>query len=254
MTIEIDLSGQVALVTGGARGVGRGITDRLLAAGATVAVCGRSEPEPGSLPDGVLFVAADVTDPASVDELIETVRATLGSVDLAVNNAGGSPGTDAATASPRFSAKILGLNLTAALHVAQAANRVMQEQPSGGSIVNITSLSGLRPSPGTAAYGAAKAGLINLTTSLAMEWAPKVRVNAVSAGMVRTEVFEQYYGGPEGAAAVAATVPLGRVAEPADVGNAVAWLASPLASFVSGANLVVHGGGERLAFFEHQQG
>jgi len=254
MTIEIDLSGQVALVTGGARGVGRGITDRLLAGGATVAVCGRSEPEPGSLPDGVLFVAADVTDPASVDELIETVRATLGSVDLAVNNAGGSPGTDAATASPRFSAKILGLNLTAALHVAQAANRVMQEQPSGGSIVNITSLSGLRPSPGTAAYGAAKAGLINLTTSLAMEWAPKVRVNAVSAGMVRTEVFEQYYGGPEGAAAVAATVPLGRVAEPADVGNAVAWLASPLASFVSGANLVVHGGGERLAFFEHQQG
>ena len=254
MTIEIALSGQVALVTGGARGVGRGITDRLLAAGATVAVCGRSEPEPGSLPDGVLFVAADVTDPASVDELIETVRATLGSVDLAVNNAGGSPGTDAATASPRFSAKILGLNLTAALHVAQAANRVMQEQPSGGSIVNITSLSGLRPSPGTAAYGAAKAGLINLTTSLAMEWAPKVRVNAVSAGMVRTEVFEQYYGGPEGAAAVAATVPLGRVAEPADVGNAVAWLASPLASFVSGANLVVHGGGERLAFFEHQQG
>lgn len=254
MTIEIDLSGQVALVTGGARGVGRGITDRLLAAGATVAVCGRSEPEPGSLPDGVLFVAADVTDPASVDELIETVRATLGSVDLAVNNAGGSPGADASTASPRFSAKILGLNLTAALHVAQAANRVMQEQPSGGSIVNITSLSGLRPSPGTAAYGAAKAGLINLTTSLAMEWAPKVRVNAVSAGMVRTEVFEQYYGGPEGAAAVAATVPLGRVAEPADVGNAVAWLASPLASFVSGANLVVHGGGERLAFFEHQQG
>lgn len=89
---------------------------------------------------------------------------------------------------------------------------------------------------------------MSLTESLAMEWAPKVRVNCVSAGMVRTEGFEEYYGGPAGAAAVAATVPLGRVAEPADVGHAVAWLASPLAAFVSGANLVVHGGGERLAF------
>ncbi len=87
-----------------------------------------------------------------------------------------------------------------------------------------------------------------------MEWAPTVRVNMVSAGMVRTEIFEDYYGGPEGAAAVSATVPLGRVAEPADIGNAVAWLASPLAEFVTGANIVVHGGGEQLAFSEFQRG
>jgi len=254
MTIEIDLSGQVALVTGGARGVGRGITERLLDAGATVAVCGRSTPDEGALPDGVVFVAADVRDPDSVAALVDEVVERLGRLDVAVNNAGGSPGTDAASASPRFSEKIIALNLTAALHVSQAANRVMQVQPTGGSIVNVASLSGLRPSPGTAAYGAAKAGLISLTSSLAMEWAPKVRVNAVSAGMVRTEIFEEYYGGPTGAAAVAATVPLGRVAEPSDIGSAVAWLASPLASFVSGANIVVHGGGEQLAFSEHQRG
>lgn len=254
MTISIDLAGRVALVTGGARGVGRGITDRLVAAGASVVVCGRQEPEPGSLPEGVSFVAADVTDHASVNDLVDRIVADHGRLDVAVNNAGGSPGTDAATASPRFSEKILALNLTSALHVAQAANRVMQTQATGGSITSVTSLSGLRPSPGTAVYGAAKAGLVNLTTSLAMEWAPKVRLNCVSAGMVRTEMFEDYYGGPEGAAAVAATVPLGRVAEPADVGNAVAWLASDLAAFVSGANVVVHGGGERLAFFDHQEG
>ena len=254
VTIEIDLGGQVALVTGGARGVGRGITERLLAAGAAVVVCGRSAPEPDTLPEGVTFIAADVRDAGSVAELIDAVVQQHGRLDLAVNNAGGSPGADSATASPRFTEKIVSLNLTAALHVAQAANSVMQGQDAGGSIVNIASLSGLRPSPGTAAYGAAKAGLLSLTTSLAMEWAPKVRVNAVSAGMVRTELFEDYYGGPDGPAAVTATVPLGRVAEPVDVGNAVAWLASPLAGFVSGANLVVHGGGERLAFNEHQRG
>lgn len=254
MTIEIDLRDRVALVTGGTRGIGRGIADRLVDAGARVVICGRTPPDDAELGEEISFVAADVVDPASVDALVESVVSAHGRLDIAVNNAGGSPGTEAATASPRFTEKILALNLTSAVHVSQAANRVMQNQATGGTIVNITSLSGLRPSPGTAAYGAAKAGLVNLTTSLAMEWAPKVRVNCVSAGMVRTELFEDYYGGPAGAAAVAATVPLERVAEPLDVANAVTFLASDLASFVSGSNLVVHGGGERLAFFDHQQG
>lgn len=253
MTITVDLTGQVALVTGGARGVGRGITDRLRDAGATLVVCGRSV-EPGALPDDVTYLAADVRDPDAMAEVIDAIVTRFGRLDVAVNNAGGSPVAEAATASPRFSEKVLALNLTSAVHVSQAANEVMQLQPNGGTIINVASLSGMRPSPGTAMYGAAKAGLISLTQSLAMEWAPKVRVNAVSAGMVRTESFEDYYGGPDGAAAVTATVALGRVAEPADVGNAVAWLASELAAFVSGANLVVHGGGERLAMSEHLRG
>lgn len=254
MSLAIDLTDRIALVTGGARGVGRGITETLVEAGARVVICGRTEPEPDTLPDRVEFLPADVREADSVDELVAAIVDRHGRLDIAVNNAGGSPGTDAATASPRFSERVLSLNLTSALHVAVAANRVMQGQEEGGSIVNITSLSGHRPSPGTAVYGAAKAGLINLTTSLAMEWAPRVRLNCVSSGMVRTELFEDYYGGPDGAAAVTATVPLGRVAEPVDIGRAVAFLCSDLAGFITGSDLVVHGGGEKLAFFDHQTG
>lgn len=241
MAITIDLSGHVALVTGGGRGVGRGITDRLLAAGSTVAVVGRSTPT--DLPGGVGFHAADVRDPDAAATAVDAVVAEHGRLDIVVNNAGGSPSVAAADASPRFSTKIIELNLLSALHVAHAARRMMTT----GVIVNVASLSGLRPSPGTAAYGAAKAGLVNLTRTLAMEWAPAIRVCAISAGAVRTEGFDDYYGGPEGAAAIEATIPMGRAASPADVGDAVVFLASPLARYITGANLEVHGGGEALA-------
>lgn len=241
MAITIDLSGQVALVTGGARGVGRGITDRLLDAGATVAVVGRTQPD--DLPADTTFHAADVRDADAGTAVVDEVVATHGRLDLLVNNAGGSPSVAAADASPRFSTRIVELNLLSAVHLSREAHRVMGT----GVIVNVASLSGLRPSPGTAAYGAAKAGLINLTQTLAMEWAPEVRVNAVSAGAVRTEVFDDYYGGPEGAAAMETTIPAGRAAAPTDVGDAVVFLASHLARYVTGANLAVHGGGEALA-------
>ena len=244
----IDLDGRVALVTGGSRGVGRGIVERFLAAGASVMTCGRTEPE--DLPAGAAFTVADVRDAEQVDTLVAATVERFGRLDVLVNNAGGSPPADAATASPRFSTSIVALNLLAPLFCAQRANAVMQEQDDGGAIVNIASVSGIRPSPGTAAYGAAKAGLINLTQTLAVEWAPKVRVNAVTAGMILTEQAELFYGDEAGVARVAATVPLGRMGQPSDVGDACLFLSSPLASYVSGANLVVHGGGERPAFLE----
>ena len=140
------------------------------------------------------------------------------------------------------------LNLLAPLYCAQAANAVMQEQPGGGCIINIASVSGIRPSPGSAAYGAAKAGLINLTQSLAIEWAPRVRVNSLAAGLVATDAASEYYGGAAGMAGVAATVPLGRFGTPGDIAGLCLFLASPLAAYVTGANLVAHGGGERPAF------
>ena len=171
-----------------------------------------------------------------------------GRVDALVNNAGGGPPADAATASPRFSEALIRLNLIAPLVLAQAANAVMQQQESGGSIVNICSVSGTRPSPGSAAYGAAKAGLLNLTQTLAIEWAPHVRVNAVTPGYIETEQSHLYYGDEAGVAAVAAIIPLLRMGRPTDVGDACLFLCSPLAAYVSGANLAVHGGGERPPF------
>lgn len=240
-----DFSGHVVLVTGGAKGIGRVIVDRFAAAGATVVACGRNEPE--DLPIAS-FITCDVRDPEQVDAMVSRIATEQGRLDVAVNNAGGSPSAEAATASPRFSEAIIRLNLLAPLHVAQAANRVMQEQDDGGSIVNIASVSGIRPSPTTAAYGAAKAGLLNLTQTLAVEWAPKVRVNAVTAGLIRTELAAMHYGDEEGIAAVGATVPLGRMGEPSDVASACLYLASPLAEYISGANIVVHGGGERPAY------
>jgi NAD(P)-dependent dehydrogenase (short-subunit alcohol dehydrogenase family) len=250
--IAIDLAGQVAIVTGGARGVGRGISERLLEAGADVVICGRSEPEslPGAGGRSAHFVAADVRELESIDRVVAFARDRFGRLDVLVNNAGGSPVAPAATASPRFSEKILQLNLIAPMHFAQKANAVMQAQPGGGLIVNIASVSALRPSPGTAAYAAAKAGLLALTQTLAVEWAPKVRVNAIAAGMIKTELAELHYGDAAAQARIAATVPLARFGTPRDVGDLCVFLASPLASYVSGATVVMHGGGERPAFLD----
>jgi NAD(P)-dependent dehydrogenase (short-subunit alcohol dehydrogenase family) len=244
------MSGKVATVTGGSRGVGRGVAERFLDAGAEVVICGRKQPD--ALPERngrkALFAAADVRDLEQIDSVVALAIERFGRLDVLVNNAGGAPPADAATASPRFSEAILRLNLIAPLNFAQKANAVMQKQDEGGVILNIASVSALRPSPGAAAYGAAKAGLLSLTQTLAVEWAPKVRVNAVTAGMIRTEQSHLHYGDEEGIRAVGATVPLGRMGEPRDVGDVCLFLASSLASYVSGASILMHGGGEKPAY------
>ena len=237
------LDGRSVVVTGGTKGLGLGLADAFRRAGANVLVCARH-----AVDSDIEFVAADLRDPDQAARVIDTAVERFGRLDAVINNAGGSPPADAATASPRFVEKIVALNLLAPFYVAQRANAVMQQQDEGGVIVNIGSLSGHRASPGTAAYGAAKAGLANLTQSLAMEWAPKVRVNSITVGYLETEQSTLFYGDTDAQDAVARTIPMGRLVRPDDVARVCLFLATPEASFLTGTDVAVDGGGELPPF------
>lgn len=247
MSLTLDLSGRTVVVTGGVRGVGAGITRAFLEAGADVVAIARHEPE--SLPEAggrtAAFARLDARDPDAAQAFADG----LDRVDVLVNNAGGGPFLPLADGALRTHVKIIELNLTSALIMARVLQPRMMES-GGGSVVNIGSVSGVRPSPGTSAYGAAKAGLHSLTQSLAVEWAPHIRVNSLILGMVRTEQSHLHYGDEEGIAAVERTVPIGRLADPYEVGGACVFLASDLASYVTGAQMLMHGGGERPAFLD----
>lgn len=247
---DLGLDKAVVLVTGGARGVGLGIVRVLAELGATPVVCARHPSEALAGVPLAEFMSCDVRDDDAVSAMIDDIVGAHGRLDGVVNNAGGSPFALAAHSSARFASKIVELNLLAPFTVARAAHAVMSRQDGGGAIVNVSSVSGHRPSPGTAAYGAAKAGLDNLTASLAVEWAPLVRCNSVVAGPVETELAHLHYGDSAGVDAVGQTIPMGRMARPADIGNAVAFLLSPLAAYITGSTLTVHGGGEKPAFLD----
>ena len=244
------LKGSRVLITGGTKGVGKGIADCFLEHGSKVLVCGRHRPETLARKGGqeAQFLSCDIRDFSECERLIRATVEAFGGLDVLINNAGGSPFAAANKASPRFSEAIIRLNLLAPLNLAQLANAVMQEQETGGTIINISRVSGTRPSPGTAAYGAAKAGLNNLTETLGVEWAPKVRVNSIIAGLIQTEQSHLHYGDQKGIERVAQTIPMGRMGLPQDIGQACLFLASPLASYMSGSNLTLHGAGERPAF------
>lgn len=248
----LDFSGRVAIVTGGTRGLGAAIALGLVGVGCQVAVCGRNRP--AAMPEGVKFHAVDVRDPDAARAFIDEVASAYGRLDVLVNNAGGSPQANALDSSPRFVDAILRLNLVAPFYLAQAAHPHMAAA-GGGSIINIASVSAQRPSPGTAIYGAAKAGLVNLTQSLAQEWGGDgIRVNAIIAGLMATEAAEETYGGIAAQAKIAASLPLRRMGMGQDIADAVIFLASAQSEWVSGAHLNVDGGGERPYFLDLVKG
>ncbi|MCY3851564.1 MAG: SDR family oxidoreductase [Acidimicrobiaceae bacterium] len=249
---SLDMGGRTVIVTGGTKGLGRVIAARFLEQGADVVVCARNAPEDPLEHGGrkALFVAADVREPEQIANVVSAAVGSTGRIDVLVNNAGGAPPSVSATVSPRFNDKITALNLIAPLTFAQAVHDQMQSQEGGGVIVNITSVSGTRANPQGAAYGAAKAGVINLTETLAHEWGPKIRVIALVVGMIVTEQAHLFYGDEEGIAAVGRKLALKRMGTPAEVADVVLFAASPLARWVSGCAITVHGGGESPGYID----
>lgn len=244
MALTIDLQGRVVLITGGTKGVGEAAARRFAEAGAHVEICGRNAPEATDIP--AVFTALDVRRPEQLEAWVADVLARRGRIDVIVNNAGGSPFGRFEEGSPRYYAALMELNFLAAANLARAAYPALREHR--GSVINVTSISARRPSPGTAIYGAAKAALENLSRSLGAEWAPDVRVNAVSCGLIATDSALSHYGDEAQLRAVAATIPRGRLAAPEEIADVCVMLASPLAAHITGATINVDGGGEWPSF------
>lgn len=225
------LKGKRAIVTGAAHGIGRAIADRLQQDGVHV-LWADVDPDAARTSAGRAPVAAvDVADPEQVRAMVAHAVATLGGVDILVSNAGIMDRQPFLDMDPEFFDQVIGINLRGAFLCGQAAARQMVAQGSGGRIVNIASNSGIFGGRGRAAYGASKAGLINLTQTMAIELAEHgINVNAVAPGPTRTRVVTTDLPGP----AVMTRMPLQRFGEPEEIAAVAAFLASDEASFVTG--------------------
>ncbi len=244
--MRVDLEGRVALVTGAARGIGRVIADLLAENGARVVYTDR---DACAAPDGHLALRLDVTRPAEIDSAVAAVLQRFGRLDILINNAGIGLAERAGIGQASSEAwdQVLGVNLTGVFRMGRAAAAPMIAQRSG-RIVNIASVVGLVALRQQGAYAAAKAGVVNLTRSMALELAGHdILVNAVAPGSTETEVWRDWARDPgideRGLyARLLSHIPLGRPAQPREIGNAVLFLVAPESSYVTGHVLTVDGG------------
>jgi NAD(P)-dependent dehydrogenase (short-subunit alcohol dehydrogenase family) len=239
-----DLAGRSAVVTGGARGIGRAVADRLAADGARVAIVD-VDLDTGAGASGHLELAADVADAGALSTAVATAADALGGLSILVNNAG----FGAAKPLDRYGddewARLVGVNLTGVWHGIRAAiPRLRASAAAGvaGSIVNIAGTTASRPTRGEGPYAAAKAGVVALTRTAALEYAPDVRVNSVSPGYIATRLTRAVVDDDKLRARVEGRIPLGRIGDVADVAGVVAFLCSADAAYVTGQDLVVDGG------------
>ena len=240
------LKDRVAIVTGASRGIGLGVAAELVRQGARVCVTARGQEaldaavaELGG-PDVAIGVPGKSDDAGHQAEAVARTIEAFGSLDMLVNNTGINPVYGPiADVDPVAAAKILAVNVLAPLAWTRRARDAWMGEH-GGSIVNVSSVAGFRPSPGIGMYGVSKAALIRLTTELAVELGPRIRVNAVAPAIVKTKFATVLYEGRE--EQVAAAYPLRRLGVPEDIAGAVAFLLSDQASWITGQTLVLDGG------------
>ena len=243
----IDLKGRIALVTGSTRGIGRAIASTLAQAGAKVACNGRNEALLQSLVEEIggsggeaLALPCDVSDEGEAKRMVDRCISELGGIDILVNNAGITRDNLFVRMKSEEWEEVIATNLTGPYNVMRAAVRRMMRQREG-AIINISSVTGRTGNPGQANYSAAKGGLNGLSATLARELAPRnIRVNVVAPGLIQTEMLG---GVPESAReTLLSRVPLGRLGEPSDIADMVAFLASNRAKYITGQIFVVDGG------------
>ena len=249
---NINFKNKTVVITGGSKGIGLEITKTFLKHQANVIILARNKPKRKIQSQGNAgyFIECDIRNTESIDSAIKDIASKYKSIDVLINNAGGAPMADSLTASPKFHEAIIDLNLTAPLNLSQKVAKKMIKQKTVSNIINISSVTANRPTPGSAAYGAAKGALVNLTKTLAVEWAPKIKVNSIIVGYIETENSILHYGSKSEIKKVAKTIPLKRMGQPQDVANACVCFSSDLADWVTGSALEVHGGGESPAYLD----